>query len=458
MPVFHGTTANDTLIGTDGRDTLYGYEGDDRLEGGAGNDRLYGGAGQDTLIGGPGDDVYFVHVGMESFLLNHWTTLIEEPNGGIDRVYWTPSVIELPGRSYGRSYFEEESYFFFDNIEILYIVPDQNLQYSRNIEFFVTDNTRDIRYNGGEYGQDNTVYGSIFEDYYQWYSGSDKFFGNDGDDILDVYNQGAVIIDEDFIHYYGGLGDDILYFDGFILNLVPLDPTQRHPSDEPMRYIYFDGGEGDDHVDFSTILSESENTNINFRFHNVESVDLTGLIFDYLNRDTQPFGMTLSFTTSVTDGGANGPFDMSYEVKRLTYNLQLGSTHDHISIEILSYNPDWPDGQFVVNSGAGNDWVQFDAFDWRGSGISTPDVTLSIQLGAGNDMANSEGDRVTISGGAGRTILRSPAPITPCPAAPAMMKSAWIRGSTTCCPAARAMMCSSLERAMTDCMAGQVPM
>ncbi|MCX7257095.1 MAG: hypothetical protein NTZ64_10255 [Polaromonas sp.] len=63
---FHGTDANDwlvgedqanTLIGLGGDDGLYGYGGNDLLDGGAGNDTLYGGAGNDTLIGGAGNDV-----------------------------------------------------------------------------------------------------------------------------------------------------------------------------------------------------------------------------------------------------------------------------------------------------------------------------------------------------------------------------------------------------------------
>jgi serralysin len=58
-----------------------------------------------------------------------------------------------------------------------------------------------------------------------------------------------------------------------------------------------------------------------------------------------------------------------------------------------------------LEGGAGNDLVEFEALGWQGRGTTTPQVTLSIQLGAGNDMANSDGDRVTITGEAGADRL-----------------------------------------------------
>ena len=59
MPVFEGTSGNDTLIGGSGGDDLYGEYGNDILFGGAGDDFLFAGAGNDTLYGGDGND--FLH-------------------------------------------------------------------------------------------------------------------------------------------------------------------------------------------------------------------------------------------------------------------------------------------------------------------------------------------------------------------------------------------------------------
>lgn len=56
MPIYYGTSGNDTLTGSSGSDQLYGYAGNDSLSGGSNNDSLYGGEGNDTLDGGDGDD------------------------------------------------------------------------------------------------------------------------------------------------------------------------------------------------------------------------------------------------------------------------------------------------------------------------------------------------------------------------------------------------------------------
>ncbi len=91
---------NDTLYGDDGNDVLDAGDGDDLLIGGLGSDVLIGGAGNDelrssveffdtatnTLKGGAGDDTYWVRA---------VDTVIEETDGGIDRVY-TPDSYALP--------------------------------------------------------------------------------------------------------------------------------------------------------------------------------------------------------------------------------------------------------------------------------------------------------------------------------------------------------------------------
>jgi len=56
-----GNSGDDTIDGGQGADVLYGNGGDDVINGNAGNDTLAGGTGSDTLTGGDGEDM-FVHI------------------------------------------------------------------------------------------------------------------------------------------------------------------------------------------------------------------------------------------------------------------------------------------------------------------------------------------------------------------------------------------------------------
>lgn len=96
MPLFNGTSGDDTINGTvesdtingfAGNDTIYGFEGDDSINGGDGDDQVYcgdgndvvdGGAGVDTMRGGTGNDTYVVD--------NIADRAVEGASAGTDRV------------------------------------------------------------------------------------------------------------------------------------------------------------------------------------------------------------------------------------------------------------------------------------------------------------------------------------------------------------------------------------
>ena len=59
VPVYNGTTGNETLTGGTGADTLNAFGGNDSLNAGSGNDVLFGGDGNDTLNGGNGRDTLY---------------------------------------------------------------------------------------------------------------------------------------------------------------------------------------------------------------------------------------------------------------------------------------------------------------------------------------------------------------------------------------------------------------
>ncbi|MDO8291140.1 MAG: calcium-binding protein [Parvibaculum sp.] len=64
--VFHGTSADDSLVGSSLSEVFYGYEGNDSISASDGNDTLYGGAGNDTLLGSSGVDVIYGGAGNDT--------------------------------------------------------------------------------------------------------------------------------------------------------------------------------------------------------------------------------------------------------------------------------------------------------------------------------------------------------------------------------------------------------
>ncbi len=68
MPVYNGTTGNNTVTGGSGADTLNALAGNDSLNAGNGNDVLFGGDGNDTLNGGSGNDTQYGETGNDLFI------------------------------------------------------------------------------------------------------------------------------------------------------------------------------------------------------------------------------------------------------------------------------------------------------------------------------------------------------------------------------------------------------
>ena len=438
MPVIRGTAEADTLIGTESNDVIYGGDGVDRLEGGAGDDRLYGGAGvgpygqmgDNTLIGGAGDDRYYIQ--------GSGNTTTEEADGGLDRVYWMPVAGEQS------NWYVTQAY-----VEHIYIVRNDAITAPDSGEYFVFDEGYD-----SSDGGNHTIFGSDQNDSFTWNAGRDVFYGGDGDDFVSAENAYGIDVATDNLRYFGGAGDDHVH-----VNWWGSDIFGWSDADQPYDYISFDGGSGMDNMDFQlSQLSTMFVDTIQIRLRDVEVVNFDLVSFGSSRWDLDgksPFDFTIKFISTVTEPPAEGPFDMSYDVTDLSLNLQLGATHDYVNIESLAYYPAWGAGQFVVNSGAGNDWVDFDALDWQGQGITTPDVTLAIQLGAGNDMATSHGDRVTISGGAGSDTIEVTGSDNTLSGGLGDDEIRVVDGLNNSLSAGMAMICCSPARAKTGSMAAQ---
>lgn len=87
---------NSLPLGLFAQQTFYGTSSSETLTGTSGRDAFYGNGGNDTIIGGAGDDTYVVQF--------QGTTIVEDPNGGIDTVKTTTN------------------YTLADNVENLYII------------------------------------------------------------------------------------------------------------------------------------------------------------------------------------------------------------------------------------------------------------------------------------------------------------------------------------------------
>ena len=157
-----GNGLDNLIFGNDSNNALSGGGGDDLLDGGDGFDLLDGGAGADTMAGGARNDVYVVDDGGD--------VVIEDPDGGADRVYVSARYHALAA-----------------NVE--------NLVYTGAGNF-----------SGYGNGLDNQMIGGSGNDYLRGGDGNDSLEGRRGNDII-VGGAGADIMS-------GGAGADRFVFAG----------------------------------------------------------------------------------------------------------------------------------------------------------------------------------------------------------------------------------------------------
>jgi Ca2+-binding RTX toxin-like protein len=161
-----GRAGNDALIGGDGSDNLYGEDGADTLDGGIGDDYLVGGAGVDQLSGGAGIDSFDLTADGEDTV---------DGGDGNDTANFAAATLAL-------------------NVDLANAAVDK----ITNVENLV----------GGS-GND-TVYGTVGDNYLAGAGGNDFLSGRDGYDILeggagDDTLSGGIGVDE----LYGEDGNDI---------------------------------------------------------------------------------------------------------------------------------------------------------------------------------------------------------------------------------------------------------
>nr|WP_276611489.1 cadherin domain-containing protein [Caulobacter sp. 602-2] len=204
--VLIGTVAGETLNGQSGRDIIYGLGGADVLQGLAGNDDLYGGDGADDIRGGVGADKLYGELGDDTLRGEDGDDLLDG-GVGVDKLYGGAGRDQLWGG---------------DGDDVLEAGDGDDR---------ITDWTGDIwskPVNGfvraGE-GNDVIIDGA----------GQDASWGEGGDDIYVVHQDGGATIDT----FDGGAGSNTVSYSTFTAGFS-LDLSNRLASDANVAVGYGD--------------------------------------------------------------------------------------------------------------------------------------------------------------------------------------------------------------------------
>jgi trimeric autotransporter adhesin len=197
-----GNDGDDVVIGLDGDDALGGNNGNDRLEGGNGNDSLFGGAGSDILIGGEGSDIYR-YSDIDSPIDDQ---IIEiSSDSGIDTILLRTSVQRTDEFFFG---------FNFENIESIALDGDPSFsQFTLSSNFQLLNLKNVSVHNAVIIATDLTV-GLNISTTIQ-FSADRRIFLGSGDDSFYVTST-DVISRSATIELSGGLGNDVLIYDGIL--------------------------------------------------------------------------------------------------------------------------------------------------------------------------------------------------------------------------------------------------
>jgi Ca2+-binding RTX toxin-like protein len=294
--VLTGGRGNDSLVGGDGDDTLNGGQGNDIAVGGAGNDffRWSGGDGDDTLDGGAGNDKILIttDAGIVSHSLSaSGNDLIVSADGGGTSTLSSIEVVSIFGgagddtltvQDLSGTAVTEVAFFSSDGNDVVTVNGsigarvvagngnDQLFGGSGNDDFagqsgndFLEGGAGNDTLNGGS-GDDLIVWTNRSVGSFSDSDGSDTVDGSSGNDILEVHasdlGDSYVVDGTGFTHveigsdnivffgietlsFVGGAGNDSVVSNGFV-TFAPLD-------------VVVEGAAGDDTVDFSSVSSSA---------------------------------------------------------------------------------------------------------------------------------------------------------------------------------------------------------
>lgn len=318
---------NDTITGSNGDDAIYGGDGNDTLKGNAGNDYFDGGAGDDTITAGAGNNIVVFGEGYG----NDTVTISNSGNdvNTIRLLGLNATEVEFGTAMFGGNWANQHLLIRIKATGETLTVYNGNAGWERQIQQVeFADGTvwsyADILASGlhgtaageslylinggklyGEAGND-TVNGSVYDDYLYGGEGNDTLKGNAGNDVLTGGLGNDTLI--------GGAGDDTYIFgrgDGQdtindnsggddLLNFTDINPAE----------LWF--GKSGNHLIINLVGSEDKVTVSNWYYNDSYKID-TIQAGDYAITESQVALMVQAMAAIGAPGGADGQWTQEQE-------------------------------------------------------------------------------------------------------------------------------------------------
>ncbi len=393
MPVYNGTTGNDTLTGGSGADTLNAYGGNDQLNAGSGNDLLYGGDGSDTLYGAGGNDSLTGGAGADALVGGTGTDTADYAASGAGVTVNLTTGVGTGGDADGDVLSQIESILGSSYADLL--TGDGNAN-------TLTGGAGEDSLYGGAGG--DSLYGGDGNDLMRGGAGSDRLEGGAGIDSADYSDSTAAVS----VNLAGGAGsggtaagDTLVAVEnifGSIYNDALYGSTAGNVLSGGLGNDYIDAGAGDDTLaggaGRDTLYGGEGMDFLDYRESNAAvSINLTS--------NTASGGHATGDVLQGVDGIIGSAFDdtlIGFDNQGLTGDVYTniffgGAGNDYMDVGA---------GNDIVHGDEGNDTVIAGAGDDSATGGDGNDAVYG---GTGNDSAYGGGGADLVDGGAGNDLL-----------------------------------------------------
>ncbi|HUH88514.1 MAG TPA: peroxidase family protein [Pusillimonas sp.] len=422
-----GDAGDDVLNGEDGTDTLFGGAGNDVLNGGSGNDTLMGGAGNDVLVGGTGNDVAMYVGQANSFTIDRvGGTITVTDNSGAEGTDTLTSIetIQFAGVDYSIVTGTEGSNQNLNGFNgasgsqlIFGLGGNDTINGGAGNDIILAGAGNDtIRQTGSTGGRDIVDGGAGVDTYQLNGSGGELFtiytrstaqaaiaglvlaantdivVARNGLVIAELANIEEIYVNTLNVSSPGGIGGGV---SGASLIQVVGDFTETSLN---LNTITIDGGDGDDVVDISSLLSAHR---IVFRSNGGNDMIVGALrpqdVIQLPEGMTQE-GSTLSSTNGLTTITGDG-HSVTFASEGLpTIQLAGGQTF------VIDSNPD--DDDDGLDDDDDDDWVDDDAdVGEEPDGSPGPQPEASQGVGSAGGVQNGGSGADTLRGNSGDDVL-----------------------------------------------------
>jgi len=234
---YYGDENDNTMIGSDNSSHIYGLEGDDVITGRKGDDKLLGGTGSDTYIYNLGD--------------------------GHDSVFdYEQGSDELNTFIFGEGISYMQMQQIREGDDLLLVIDEQNSV--RIQEWYIHKNFTKFLFSDSS----SVIYGNELDNYIRSGEGSDRIYGEDGDDTY-LFFKGS---GRDVISDSSGI-DTIEFSEDITIN----DLFVKKDGDTLIIALY---EEGKDFSTFSDVISILENSIEKIKFADNSGLDVSDIILE----------------------------------------------------------------------------------------------------------------------------------------------------------------------------------